>query len=259
MKGRPEMGLLIGLTIVGLLTPSPLASASNEILQQSVSFGLPKTDAQSWLAMSATCGVAATYERLSLAFEESVDTFLNMAPGSCDITVYVLGIAVPIPILNSTPLGRNFFRIPGFATLTLGVADLSVDLVTVLAANRDETNPEFIAPSSLSWPIWGMQVFSVTDRFDGEKDTLLTYVPHLSFSLGASVFILGVQVYGTDIVQLSDIAGTPSVAIPISAHRAPMSPILVVAAVGTVVGPAGFAIGWVAHRRRRRASLMPRP
>ncbi len=259
MKRHHEMGLVIGLTVVALLTPSLLASASNEILQQSVSFGLPKTDVQSWLAMSATCGVAATYERLSLTFEESVDTFVSMAPGSCEIWVYVLGIAVPIPILNSTPLGRSFFRIPGFATLTLGVADLSVDLVTSLTANRNETNPEFIAPSSLSWPIWGMQVFAVTDRFDGEKDTLLTYVPHLSFSLGASVFILGVQIYGTDIVQLGDIAGTPSVAIPISAHRAPMSPILAIAAVGTVVGPAGFAVGWVAHRRRRQVSLMPRP
>ncbi|HEX9339843.1 MAG TPA: hypothetical protein VF992_01545 [Thermoplasmata archaeon] len=259
MKRQNAMELLIGLAVVALLAPSPLASASNELLQQSVSFGLPRTDADTWLALSATCGVIANYEHLSLTFEESVDTFVNMAPDSCEITAYVLGVAVPLPILNSTPLGRKSYKIPGVQTVTLGLVDLSVDLVTSLTANRNDTDPEFIAPSSLSWPAWGMNVFPVTDRFDGEKEALLVYEPQLSFSLGASVFVLGVRIYGTDIVHLGDVVGTPSVAIPISGHRAPASPLLVIAVVGTIIGPAGVGAAWIAHRRRRSSRMIPRP
>jgi len=153
--------------------------------------------------------------------------------------------------LHSTPLGRHSFRIPGFAVLTYGLADLSVDLVTNLTANRNGTDTEFVAPSSLAWPAWGMNVFNVTDQFNGEKEVLLAYEPHLSFGIGASVSVVGVQIYGTDVVHVGDVAGTPTFAIPISARRPPVSSILMIAVVGGIVGPAGFAVGWIAHRRSR--------
>src|SRR5207245_2442032 len=97
------IGLLLGMGGLALLTPT---ASAGEVLQQSVDFGIPRTQVVSGLDFEAGCRVSTTYQGIEVLDGATGGSFIATAPGPCAIKVYVLGVPISLPLLNSTPLGR---------------------------------------------------------------------------------------------------------------------------------------------------------
>ncbi len=217
--------LLVVLGIAGTASATTLTASS--VSQQTVDFGLPRTQVVSGLDIEAACQVAATYGGLSVLDGQSADTFISVGPGQCAITVYVLGVALSLPILDETPLGRYHFDIVGVTIANFGIADVSVDLLTSLAANYAGSSQVINAqPVALGWSQWGTSTVTVAADSGGSGDSLTLSAPYtvaMTFGVGASVQALGLTVWSANLVTLGAVAGTPSVAIPVSVDLRPSS------------------------------------
>lgn len=216
--------VLVGLSLVLVSLASPVASASG-VTQTSVDFGVPRTQIVSGLDFEAACKVAATSADTSVIDGQTSNSFSSVSPGACAITVYVLGIPIGLPVLNETPLGRYSFYIPGVSGFTFGLADVSIDLVTVLFANYTGSSPVLSSvPSGLTWSTWGASPVTIAAHSGAEGDSLSFQAPYtlsMTFAVGVSVYVLGLAVWSVNLASLGSIAGTPAVPIPVSVDLRP--------------------------------------
>ncbi len=238
--------LLSLLVVLGLANAARATGLTvSSVSQATVDFGLPRTQVVSGLDLEAACQVVVAYEGVNVLDGQSAGTFLTVDPGQCAITAYVLGVALSLPILDETPLGRYHFDIVGVTIANFGIADVSVDLLTSLAANyaggSQVISPE---PASLAWSQWGTSTVTVAADSGSSGDSLLLAAPYtisMAFGVGASVQALGLTVWSANLVTLGAVAGTPSVTIPVSVDLRPSS---VPVTGGWAPSPYSLQVNW---------------
>jgi hypothetical protein len=208
--------LLAALGLCALLvTGGGQAAASDPpaLVEVPVRFDIANADVIPLVAsVHASCEILASGEALALRNDESVRTTIGVRPGVCSIVLTLFGAEVPLPILNATPLGRDAFYIPGVATVTLGLVDVSVDLQTELHASLEVRDPlaATLAPSNLSWTAWGAARV-VVDAVDGEGSVLETTIAtsfRYAMSVGITAYALSVPAYHQDLVQIGEFPGS---------------------------------------------------
>ena len=208
--------LILSLTLAGLAT---LPAAADEVRETAVSFGIPRREVAPGLDVAAACGVVAAYEGLALRDGGTDETFLALSPGPCEITVYVLGAGIALPIVNSAPIGRTSYLIPGVGGITLGLADVSIDLlVSVDARQTSEVDGLAVTPTSASWSRWGTTTFAVAASMDSTVSTRHLGLPFnvtMNLSVGVSVFAFGIRLYSAALASLGAAEGTPALDIPV--------------------------------------------
>lgn len=193
---------------------SPAASAP-DLVSVPVRFDIAATEVIPGVAsVRATCGLVASGESLRLLNDESDLTTIAADPGPCSIVLSLLGADIGLPVLNTTPLGRNVFFLPGVATVSLGLVDVSVDLQTSLNATARVALPDAasLSPSEIAWFSWGAKRVLV-DAVDGRGSLLATEIATAftyTMSLGLTVYALSVQVYHADLVHIGSFPGTPA-------------------------------------------------
>lgn len=212
---RLSILVALGVVVIGSL---PTSVSAGTVLQDTVYFGLPRTQVVSGLDFEAACRVSVAYEGISMLDEEAAGSFLSAGPGPCSISVYILGVQVQLPILNPTPLGRFSFMIPGVGGITFGLAEVSVDLLTSLFANYTGSLATVTpSPMTVTWNRWGSAALSFTAHSGAEGNTLSLDVPYtlsMGFAVGVSVYFLGARIFSADLASLGSIAGTPVVRLP---------------------------------------------
>ncbi len=204
----------VGLSTL-LLLPGTAVSAASDLTEVTVAFTMPARDVIAGVAsFRAQCDIAASGEALQLLANESVRTTVAATPGACEMILNLLGFDVTIPTINTTPLGRSSVYIPGLSVVTLGVVDLSIDLMTAMNSTSRVADGAVAAvePLELAWITWGAQRLNVHAAGGygsvaaSELNTTFTY----GLSLGLTVSALGVTLYHTDLVDLGRYAGQPS-------------------------------------------------
>lgn len=170
-------------------------------------------------AVRASCDVIASGEPLTVLANRSARSTLATSAGPCSITLILGGVDVPIPGLNGTPLGRNSFYIPGVSTLTLGIVDVSLDLVALLRSSSVvEDGPATVSPQEIEWMSWGAERIRI--QADGgfgsvvESSLNTTFVYRMSLAL--TIYALGVPLYHVDLMEVGSAIGSPSVRTPLS-------------------------------------------
>lgn len=247
MKGMSRIAgvLVLAFTLAGLAMPYPVAA--DEVHETTVSFGIPRREVVAGLDVAATCGIVAAYEGLVVPDGGKDETFLAMSPGLCAITVFVLGVPVALPIGNAMPIGRTSYLIPGVGGLTLGLADISIDLLVTLGTQlTEDVDGLAVTPSAASWSRWGATPLAVEASLGTSGSTVRARVPFnvtMSLSLGASVYAFGIRLYSASLASLGTVAGEPVLEIPVAVDRRP-SP---VTATGWEVGPGNIRVNWTAN------------
>ena len=211
--------------VLAVFASHPVAASA--VSRQTVDFGLPRTQVVTGLDLEAACQAIVTYQGVNVLDGQSADTFLSTDPGPCAITVYVLGVALSLPILDEPPLGRYHFDIAGVTIANFGIADVSVDLLTSLSASymggSQVISPD---PLGLSWSQWGTSTVTVAANSGASGDSLSLFAPYtfsMTFGVGASVQALGLTVWSANLATLGAVAGSPAIPIPVSVDLRPSS------------------------------------
>jgi hypothetical protein len=147
----------------------------------------------------------------------SARSTLSASAGPCSIVLVLFGIDVGIPVLNTTPLGTNSFYLPGLSIATLGIVDLSLDLVTSLnSTSWIEDGIGIASPQEIAWPSWGVQRIQVQgeDGFGTVAASHLRTAFTYRMSLAFSVYALSIRLYHVDLVEVGSAVGTPSLRTP---------------------------------------------
>lgn len=212
--------MLLVVLAGGLLLMPVASSAQAELVTEQVRFSLYVADLIPGVAaVNASCGVVASGEALGLLGGAIDGTSLAVAPGPCTITLILFGMEVPLPVVNTTPLGVHSFYLPGLAIVTLGLVDVSIDLVSALNATSRVTDPRAasLEPENHTWTSWGARRFLVqaSDGYGGRVATAIDTEFTWSVSLGVTVWALSVPLYQVDLTSLGAIQGTPVLATPL--------------------------------------------
>ena len=209
--------LILSLALAGLAAPPP--AAAGEVQETAISFGVPRREVAPGLDVAAACGVVAAYEGLALCDGGTDETFLALSPGPCEITVYVLGAGIALPIMNSAPIGRTSYLIPGVGGITLGLADVSIDLlVSVDARQTSEVDGLAVTPTNASWSRWGATTLAVDASMGATGSTMHLALPFnvtMNLSVGVSVYAFGIRLYSVSLASLGIVEGAPSLDIPV--------------------------------------------
>jgi hypothetical protein len=212
--------LLAAVALSALLAASLQGSASSELpdlVEVPVRFDMASLDVIPYVAsVRASCGIVASGEDLVLLNDAAVRTTVEARPGPCSIVLSLAGTDIGLPILNTTPLGRNVFFIPGVATVSLGFVDVSIDLQTALRGTIQVDPPggATLDPSNLTWPSWG-SARVVVDAVDGEGSVLETGLRtsfEYAISMGLTVYALSLPIYHVDLAQLGVYPGSDRLA-----------------------------------------------
>lgn len=213
---RTLLALVIVLPALGALVPTVPAA---EVTETGVSFGIPRRELVTGLDVAVGCDVSASHGTLAVRDGGTAETFLAMAPGPCAITVYLFGAPIALPILNSTPIGRSSYMIPGVGGLTFGLADVSVDLVLRIGARlTGEVEGLVVAPAEASWTRWGATALAVASTMGRTGSTVREELPFnvtMNLSVGVGVHALGIRVLSRELASLGEVTGTPSVNVPV--------------------------------------------
>jgi len=209
--------LILSVILAGLTTYPP--AAASDIRETAVSFGVPRREVAPGFDVEAACGVVASYEGLAVRDGETDETFLALSPGSCEITVYVLGVGIAVPIMNSAPIGRTSYLIPGVGGITLGLADVSIDLlVSVDARQASEVDGLAVTPTSASWSRWGATTLAASASMGSTGSTMhlgLQFNVTMSLSVGVTVYAFGIPLYSASLASIGTVEGTPALDIPV--------------------------------------------
>lgn len=240
------IGLFLGLG--GLALVSPGASAG-EVLQQSVYFGVPRTQVVSNLDFEAACRVSTTSQGIDILDGATGGSFIAAGPGPCAITVYVLGVPITLPLLNTTPLGRYPIHLPAVSGFTLGLGDVTIDLVTSLHARHTSTVGTLsVTPADLAWLRWGSESFAVTSHAGVEGNTQSLTAPFrlsMDFSIGVSVYVIGLRVFSFNLAPIGTIDGTPVVTVPVLVD---LKPTHATVTGGWAPSPVKIQVNWTPNR-----------
>lgn len=237
-------GLLAGL--VGLAALGTSATALEPLVHEDVRFDVPQTDLIPGVAaVRAACNLTASGEPLALRANESVRTILGVSPGPCAIVVVLFGVDVGLPGVTTTSLGRGSFFIPGIATATLGIVDMTVDLVTSLNSTTRIEDPSLasIQPQNLTWSSWSIASVEMrsTDAFGSTATSKLNTTFTYTMSLGLTVYALSVEVLHLDLTTIGTVAGQPSLRTDLTVDLVPHPLVL---ADGPDVRPDGATFSW---------------
>jgi len=222
---RNEIGFAAVAIIVFSLLAGMGSVRAQSFMEQPVDFGVPRTQVVDGLDVEFACRVVVTGESVTVLDSAEASVSIGLAPGRCAITLHILGVAVPVPLLNLTPLGRLQISIPGVAGFTFGLADVSIDLVTGLSANYTGTSSAVTpSPTEMAWSQWGAKSVTMSAHAGGEGNSLLVAIPYtfwMTLAIGVSVLVLGVPVYSVNLVDVGTFQGTPAVAVPVTVDRRP--------------------------------------
>lgn len=213
------------LSLIACLPASAQANPADDFVTATVRFDIPRKDLIPGIAaVRARCDVAASGEPLTVLANGSARSTLGVSEGPCSIILVLAGVDVALPLLNTTPLGMRSFYLPGVSTVTLGVVDLSIDLVTsVDSESRVEDGSGEVIPRNLSWIAWGAQRIRVhgADGFGSVVETTINTTFTYRMSLALSVYALSVRLYHMDLVEIGSSTGTPSLMTELSMDLRP--------------------------------------
>ncbi len=200
---------------------------------QNVHFEIPGHDLIPGVAaFRASCNVNASGEPLSLRDNETVRTAISAAPGACSMILILFGFDVGIPTINTTPIGRSSYYIPGLSLGTLGIVDVSLDLQSSLNSTTHAADPAVasIDQEAVDWSTWGAQRLVIGGAHgygSGASSTMVTTFTY-ALSLGITIWVAGFQAYQTSLADFGEYAGTPSLVTPVSVdllpHRLTLGP-----------------------------------
>lgn len=217
------LGLL--LSIASLSSASVFAESVGDLVHADVGFEVPGTELiPNVAAVRASCHLNASGEAIVLLANGTVRSTLAASPGPCTIVLVFLGVDVTLPVFNTTPLGRNSFYVPGIATLSFGVVDLTLDLVTSLnSTSRVAGGIAAVSPEVIAWSTWGAQRISV-DAADGvgsiarsELNTTFTY----TMSIALTVYLLSLELFHRDLAAIGSVDGAPSLVTDLAVNLRP--------------------------------------
>lgn len=219
-------GLLIAIAAtLAPLSPSAAGAPADDLVSADIHFAVTQTDLIAGVAaVRASCSVNASGEPLAVLANGTARSTIAVAPGPCSIVLVLFGVDVGLPVFNTTPLGRSSFFIPGVATVSLGLADLTVDLVTSLnSTTRVASGIADVDAPEMDWRSWGAQRFHVRGIDDvgsvvsGELNTTFTY----SMSVALTVYALSIEVYHVDLAAIGSFVGAPSLLTDLSVDLRP--------------------------------------
>ncbi|MGQ0796475.1 MAG: hypothetical protein ACT4OI_01225 [Methanobacteriota archaeon] len=203
----------------GLLLVPVASSAQADLVTERVRFSLYVADVIPAVAVDAACEVIASGESIELLGGAVDGTSVAVAPGPCSISVILFGTEVPLPLVNTTPLGVRSFYLPGLAIVTLGLVDVSVDLVSSLNATSEVADPDAatVEPEDHTWTAWGARrvVVRASDGFGGRIATRIETEFTWSVSLALTVWALSVPLYQVGLTSLGAVRGAPALATPL--------------------------------------------
>lgn len=197
-----------------LLAVPAAASAETDLVTQPVRFAFVGQDVIPGVAaVSATCEVEASAENVTLLSGESDLVSVSVGPGPCALALIVFGVAVPVPILNTTPLGKQSYYLPGIPVLTYGLVDVSLDLVSSMNATSraDDPGAVAVAPLNHSWSTWGARrlVLEASAGYGSRRATEIVTAFNWSVSLALTIWAVGVPLYSIGLTHLGDYPGMP--------------------------------------------------
>ena len=233
----------MSLAAFGLIPAS--GNPIDDFVAADVHFEVPQKDLiANVAAVRASCNLTASGEPLTVLANGSVRSTLAASPGPCTIVLVLVGNDIALPVFNTTPLGRNSFYLPGISTVSLGIVDLSVDLVTSLnSTSRVEDGIADVVPREIAWSTWGAERILVHGEdglgsgVDSSLNTTFTY----RMSLALTVYGFSIELYHVDLAEIGSVAGTPSLRTAVAVDLRPH---------GLVLGPAedirsdGATISW---------------
>ncbi len=209
-----------------LLVPAPASAALPPLVSQSIHFEVPGHDLiPNVAAFRASCNAVASGEPLALQNNETVRTTVAAAPGPCSMILVLFGFDVPIPTINTTPIGRNLYSIPGVSLPTLGLVDVSLDLKASLNTTTRVADPAvaLVEGGELDWGSWGTQrvVVRGADGYGSVVASTIGTTYTYALSLGLTIWIAGIQAYETSLADFGAYAGTPALVTPLSVDLLP--------------------------------------
>jgi hypothetical protein len=226
--GIPTKALaFVALLAAALLVPAPASAALPPLVTQSVHFDIPNQNVIPGVAaFHSACDVMTSGEPLALRDNETVRTTLSAAPGACSMTLFLFGMFnVGIPTINTTPIGRNSYYIPGLSLGTLGIVDVSLDLQTALnsTSRPADSSVASVEQENVNWSSWGAQRLVIQGAHGhgaiatSSLQTTFTY----ALSLGLTIWVAGIQAYQANLADFGKYAGTPSLVAPLSVDLLP--------------------------------------
>jgi len=199
------------LLAVLLLTPTSTSADGLDLTTVSVHFEMPPADIAGIASLRGSCDVLATGENVSLRSGEVLRTTIGAEAGPCAMVLSLFGVDVPLPV-STTPLGRSSFYLPGLATVTLGIIDLSLDLVTGLNSTTTSANPAAAEayPRNVTWPSWGATriLLNATTGYGDVLETRLTTTFTYTVSLALTVYALSIVLYQVGLTSLGAYPGS---------------------------------------------------
>jgi len=217
--------LLVGT----LLTPSFGGVPAVAALEDDVTFGMQRTTVAPGLDFEVLCHVTASYDGVAVRDGASAPAVLATRPGGCVMTLYLLGVPVPLPLPFQTPLGYLPLFLPNVRILTLGFVDVTVDLTARLRGAISGDPPALTAsPAAAEWTTWGPVETTVGAHVGVRGGVLttyesfrLTYVIDLLVSLHA----FGMTLF-TWYAPLVTMEGVPIVRVPVAIDLVPNAPVI---------------------------------
>ncbi len=213
--------------------PAPAAASLPPLITQNVHFEIPGHDLIPGVAaFRASCNVNASAEPLALLDNETVRTTLSATPGACSMILILFGFDVGIPTINTTPIGRSSYYIPGLSLGTLGIVDVSLDLQSSLNSTSHVADSAVasVDHEALDWSSWGAQRLVVQGAHGNGSAVSSTLATTFSYalSLGLTIWVAGIQTYQTSLADFGKYAGTPALVAPLSVdllpHRLTLGP-----------------------------------
>jgi len=199
-----------------------------------IHFEVPQKDViPNVAALRASCDLTASGEPLTVLANGSARSSLAASAGPCTIVLVLVGVDVTLPVFNTTPIGRNSFYLPGISTVTLGIVDLSVDLVTSInSTSRVETDIADVSPEEIAWSSWGAQRIVVhgEDGLGSVETSFLNTTFAYTMSVALTVYALSIELYHMDLVEIGSFVGAPSLRTDLSVDLQPHALVLAPAA-----------------------------
>lgn len=218
---------------IGLAALTPASAAANpidDLVHADILFEVPGTELIPGVAaVRASCAINASGEPVRLLANGTVRSTIAVSTGPCAIVIVLFGAEVPLPVLNTTPLGRSSFYLPGIATVTLGLVDVTLDLVTSLnSTSRIDGGVASASPSEIVWSAWSATPVAVQGA-DGvgsvarsSFNTTFTY----TMSLALTVYAVSVEVLHWDLATIGRFLGTPSLVTDLEVDLRPHALVL---------------------------------
>lgn len=208
----------------------------DDFVYTDIHFEIPQRDLiPNVAAVRASCNLNASGEPLKILANGSTRSTLAASAGPCTIVVVLFGVDVTLPVFNTTPIGRSSFYLPGISTVTLGIVDLSVDLVTSMnSTSAVDSGIAEVSPREIAWPTWGAQRIVVHGE-DGlgsiEVSSLRTSFTY-TMSLALTVYALSIEIYHLALADIGSFVGSPVLRTDLSVDLRPHG--LALAAAGSV-------------------------